>query len=394
MLNNKIILGVAVAVVATAGYYMFSANGEAALPQGGQAPSVDVAAVLQKQVVEWDEFSGRLTAIDTVEIRPRVSGTVEAVHFQEGAIVNKGDLLFTIDPRPYAAQVRRAQAQLTSAKASYELAETEMARAKPLVKDGAITKREFDVRQNAFLTAQAQLEEARAALTSAELNFEYAHIKAPVAGRVSRAEITVGNMVQAEGGNPPVLTTVVSSNPIYADFEIDEQAFLRYIQSGSKQVQDIPVFMGLANEEGTPHKGYVKSFDNQLSTKTGTIRVRAVFDNPENKLVVGLYAKVKIGGSGQNNSLLVSDAAIGTDQSKKFVLVVGADNKVEYRNVALGPVVEGMRVIRSGLKAGEHVIVSGMMRARPGDVVSPQLVGFEDKKTAASAPEPATAAAH
>lgn len=349
----------------------FASKGDG--PQQAMAVPVGINEVVQKEVVEWDEFSGRLEAVDKVDVRPRVEGTIEAVHFKEGAVVMKGDPLFTIDPRPYAAEKNRAEAAMNSAKARLELARIEYKRAKPLLKDKAITQREYDVRANSFSVAESDYEAAKAAYEKASLNYEYAHITAPISGKVGRAEITVGNMVQS-GSSAPILTSIVSYDPVYVDFEADEQAFLRYIKAtnGISDLSNIPVFMGLASEQGTPHSGKILSFDNQVNTMSGTIRIRAQFANPEGTYVPGLYARVKIGGSGKNAAILIKDEAVGTDQSKKYVMVVDAENKANYREVKLGPVVEGMRVVREGLKPGEKVVVSGLQKLQPGSLVVPE----------------------
>ncbi|ALD93531.1 efflux RND transporter periplasmic adaptor subunit [Cupriavidus gilardii] len=346
------------------------------------AAAVDVAAAIGKTITEWDEFSGRLEAIDRVEVRPRVGGTIDAVHFREGAMVKKGDLLFTIDPRPYAAEVARAEAALAAAQVRASHAQSEQVRAQRLLDDNAISRREFDERIHAAREANANVRAAQAALDSARLNLAYTRITSPVTGRVSRAEITVGNLV-APGANSPALTTVVSVSPVYASFEIDEQSYLRYTApgaAGGANGKGMAVYLGLANEEGHPHEGRIQSVDNRLDPRSGTIRVRAVFDNPDGRLLPGLYAKVKLGGNAPHDAVLINDRAIGTDQGKKFVLVVDKDNKLNYREVQMGPNYDGLRVIRSGLKAGEVIVVNGLQRVRPGDTVAPTPVRMALKR--------------
>lgn len=357
------------------GVSQFTSSPHAGEPEQMPPTPVTIQAAIEKEVVEWDEFSGRLEAVDNVDIRPRVSGTIEAVHFVEGAVVKKGDLLFTIDPRPYEAEKNRTQALLNSAHARFKLARIEYDRAKPLLKDKAITQREYDVRQNSLYVAEGDYNAAKAAFEKAQLDYEFAHIKAPIDGKVGRAEITVGNYVQAQN-NPPVLTSIVSYDPIYVNFEADEQAFLRYSKAsnGLSGLDAIPVWLGLADEVGTPHQGRITSFDNQLNITTGTIRVRAQFSNSKAAFVPGLYARVKIGGSGKKSAILIKDEAVGTDQSKKYVMVVDAENKANYREIKLGPVVEGMRVVRDGLKPGEQIVVSGWQKLRPGAVVTPEAL--------------------
>jgi len=355
-------------------------GGEAQAVTAPAAPAVDVATVIGKTITEWDEFSGRLEAVDRVEIRPRVSGTIEAVHFREGALVKKGDPLFTIDPRPYAAEVARAEAALAAAQVRATHAQTEQARAQRLLQDNAVSRREFDERDNGAREASANVRAAQAELEAARLNLAYTRITSPVTGRVSRAEITVGNLVAA-GATSPALTTVVSVSPVYASFEIDEQSYLRYTAPGAGGGQaNLPVFLGLADESGHPHQGRIQSVDNRLDPKSGTIRVRAVFDNDDGRLLPGLYARIKFGGGAPHPAVLVNDRAVGTDQGKKFVLVVGRDNKLIYREVELGPAYEGLRVIRKGLAPGETIAVNGLQRVRPGDAVAPKPVAMAYKR--------------
>lgn len=353
-----------VAGLAYAAYVHFSAA-----PPGGKAPmgnaaSVEVAEVVQKSVQQWRDFSGRLVAVDQVEVRPRVAGTIESVHFRNGEWVHKGDLLFIIDPRPYEAAFSAAEAKAAYAQAEY-------ARALKLRQDGAIAQHDFDQRKS-------DAESASADLVTARINLDYTHIRSPIGGRVSRAEITEGNLVEA-GGTAPLLTTVVSSDPIYADFEIDEDSFLRYVAAAGDQKR-IPVMMGLADEDGAPHEGRIESFDNRLNTASGTIRVRAVFENSKGTLVPGLFARIRLGNVEETNAILITDRAIGTDQSKKFVIVVGADNKAEHREIKLGGRADGLRIVTDGLKPGEKIITSGMQRVMmPGQEVKPEVVPMDDQ---------------
>lgn len=376
---------IAVAVVALVGAGLAASllrphGGEARAVTAPATPAVDVAAAIGKTITEWDEFSGRLEAVDRVEIRPRVSGTIDAVHFREGALVKKGDLLFTIDPRPYAAEVARAEAALAAAQVRATHAQTEQARAQRLLQDNAVSRREFDERDNGAREAAANVRAAQAELEAARLNLAYTRITAPVAGRVSRAEITVGNLVAA-GAASPALTTVVSVSPVYASFELDEQSYLRYTAPGAGGSQpNLPIYLGLADENGHPHQGRIQSVDNRLDTRSGTIRVRAVFDNDDGRLLPGLYARIKFGGAAPHAAVLVNDRAVGTDQGKKFVLVVGRDNKLIYREVELGPAYDGLRVIRKGLAAGETIAVNGLQRVRPGDLVAPKPVDMAFKR--------------
>ncbi|TAL56261.1 efflux RND transporter periplasmic adaptor subunit [Pandoraea sp.] len=335
---------------------------------------VDVAAVISRTITDWQDYSGRLQAVDRVEIRPQVSGTLMAVHFKDGSLVKKGQLLFTIDPRPYQARVDQAEAQLSAARARAAYTASDLARAQRLLADNAIAKRDFDEKQNASREAAANLQAAQAALAVARLNLGYTRIVAPFTGRVSRAAITAGNVVAAGAASAP-LTTLVSVSPIYASFDVDEQSYLKFIaHAGVDRGHDVPVYLGLADERGYPRKGEVQSIDNHLDTASGTIRVRAVFDNPDGALIPGLYARIRLAGSRPHPAVLISEQAIGTDQNKKFVLVLDAHNRADYREVTLGAVQDGLRVIASGLQPGERIVVNGLQRVRPGDLVAPHMV--------------------
>ena len=331
---------------------------------GGPAP-VSVAEVIERDVQQWQEFAGRIIPVDSAEIRPQVSGLIDKIHFKEGEYIEKGAPLFTIDQRPYKAALDAAQAQ-------YTLADSELQRAKMLLEAKAISQREFDQRRNAS-------EVARANLTKAKLDYDYTLIRSPISGRVGRAEITVGNLV-SDGGSAPVLTTIVADKPVYADFEIDEDAFLEYmlaVGSDSEKLKSVPVYLGLSSEDGEPHVGLVQSFDNQLNMSTGTIRVRTIFDNESGNLVPGLFARIRLGSAGESRVILITDRAIGTDQNKKFVLAVDAENKAEYREITIGGIVEGLRVVTSGLKAGDKIVVNGTQRARPGAPLAPEMVPMD-----------------
>ncbi|OMG74743.1 efflux RND transporter periplasmic adaptor subunit [Burkholderia ubonensis] len=335
------------------------------------AAEVDVAAAVEKHIVDWQSYSGRLEAIDKVEVRPLVSGTIVAVHFKDGALVRKGDPLFTIDPRPYVVEVDRAEARLASAQARRSFTDADLARARRLIVDNAIAKRDFDEKQNASREADADLKAAQAALEAAKLNLGYTRIVAPVAGRVSRAEMTVGNIV-FPGASAPPLTTLVSLSPIYASFDVDEQTYLTYLSRNGKGA--MPVMLGLADESGYSHPGSVSSIDNRIDSGSGTVRVRAIFNNPDGMLLPGLYARVKISGSEPHPAVLISDGAIGTDQEKKFVMVVDAQNRVQYREILPGHLQDGLRIVSRGLQPGERIVVNGLQRIRPGASVKPNLI--------------------
>ncbi len=378
----------AITAVAAAVFTLRTAPAVASSAAAPQALPVSVATVVQSEVTAWDEFSGRLEAVERVDIRSRVAGTVQAVHFREGALVKKGDLLLTIDPAPYAADVERAEAQVAAAQARQSYAKSEYERALRLLDERAIAQREADERINAQREAEANLRAARAALQTAQLSLGYTQVQAPVAGRVGRLEITVGNLVAA-GPGAPVLTTLVSVSPIYASFDADEQIVTRALKTlplgaGSRaQLDKIPVQMGTAGSADTPFTGKLQLVDNQVDTASGTVRVRAVFDNADGSLIPGQFARLRMGQAKNSQALLVSERAVGTDQDKKFVMVVGADNKAAYREVKLGANVGGLRIVTSGLQAQERVIVNGLQRVRPGALVDPQPVQMDPKAEAA-----------
>ena len=342
-------------------------------PAQAQATPVMVATVTVSQVSTWDEFSGRLEAVDRVDVRSRVAGALQSVHFTEGALVKAGDLLFTIDPAPYQAQVDGAEAQVVAARARLDHAKSELERAQRLWQESAIAQRELDERVNGEREAQANLRAAQAALQSARLDLGYTQVRAPVSGRAGRLEITAGNLVSA-GPGAQVLTTLVSVSPIYASFEVDEQVVARALKEMPRgtALQSIPVEMTTAVDAAQAHRGRMQLIDNHVNARSGTVRVRAVFDNKDGQLMPGQFANLRLGHPTPQEALLVTERAIGTDQSKKFVMVVGEDNKVAYREVALGPSVDGLRVVSSGLAPGERIVVNGLQRVRPGATVAPQ----------------------
>jgi len=341
------------------------------------AAPVDVATVVSRSIIDWQNFSGRLEAVDRVDIRPQVSGKLIAVNFVDGTLVKKGDVLFTIDPRPFQAEVDRADAQITAMRARTAYTASDLARGQRLIADNAIARRDFEEKQNASREAAANLLAAKAQLETAQLNLEYTRITAPVSGRVSRAEVTVGNVVAAGASSPP-LTTLVSVSHLYASFDVDEQSFLKYVNPARISNTKVPVFLGLANESGYSRQGQLSSVDNRLDTSSGTIRVRAEFPNPDGQLVPGLYARIRLGGGAPHEAVLIDDKAIGTDQDKRFVVVVDAANKTSYREVQTGAIEDGLRIVESGLKPGERIVVNGLQRVRPGDMVAPQAVSMKD----------------
>ncbi len=342
----------------------------------GGPPEVSVVPVVTRTVQEQDEFTARLEAPDTVELRARVAGTLEAVHFREGQLVKKGDLLFTLDARPYQAELARFEAQLAATRTQAELARAEMKRAEPLVASKVVSGQEFDQLTAAVRNADAQVKAAQAAVQQAALNVSFTRITAPVAGRSSRAGVTPGNLI---GVGEPVLTTLVSSDRVYAYFDASEALYLKYGKSAregtraSSRDTANPVRLGLMNEAGFPHEGRMDFVDNRLNPATGTLRGRAVFDNKAGLFTPGLSARLQLMGSGRYEATLVPDRAITTDQTRKLVLVVGEKNIVQPRPVVPGVLINGMRVVQ-GVKAGENVIVDGLLRAFPGAPVTPKAL--------------------
>jgi multidrug efflux system membrane fusion protein len=352
-------------------------------PQAPPPPAITAAPAIGRSVNEWDEFTGRIEAVGYVQVRPRVSGFIEKVTFTEGKEVKEGDVLFLIDQREYRDALDRAEAELTRARTQASLAKSEAERAEPLVKENAISREEYDARVSGSAEANAAIQAAEAAVRTAKLNLEWTRVRAPISGRISRAEVTAGNVVQGGAPEPTLLTTIVSMDPVYVYFEGDEQAYLRYNQLArdgtrpSSRVVRNPVRMGLANEAGYPHTGYVDFVDNQLNPNTGTIRARAVFSNKDRFFTPGLFARIQLLGSGRFDAVLVQDGAIGTDQDRKFVYILKPDSTVEYRSVELGRIVDGLRVIRKGVVPDEEVVINGLQRIRPGMKVTPTITTMQ-----------------
>jgi RND family efflux transporter MFP subunit len=356
------------------------------------APQVTVARVLSRTVTDSETFSGRFQAVNHVDIRPRVTGYISSVNFVDGSVVHKGQVLFVIDPRPYEADYQRAEADLAQARAQAALAKSEQIRAVNLFAAHAISKDEFDTRTANARQSAANVEAAKAAVAVAALNLTFTRVTAPITGRVSRAIVTTGNLVT---DGQTLLTTIVSLNPIYVQFNADEQAYLTFEKYAAIHGhKDAPtsggtgagpdalgnaVYVGLADENGYPHEGHLVFMDNSLDAATGTIYARALIANPNGRFVPGLFARVKLIGNDHYQAVLINDSAVGTDQTMRYVLLLGPDNKVEYRPVELGPLVDGLRVVRSGLKPGDTIVVNGLMRVRPGMQVSPQLIAMGER---------------
>ncbi|TAK98122.1 MAG: efflux RND transporter periplasmic adaptor subunit, partial [Aquabacterium sp.] len=365
-----------------------SQDAHAAQAPGGAPPAmpVSVAEVIARPVAELREFSGLVEAIDKAQVRPRVAGTVDSVHFQPGSLVKKGEVLFVIDPRPYQAEVARLEASAASSKVKQELAQTELARSRRLLDDNAIAQRDYDERSANARQLEAAARADQAALQTARLNLEWTSVRAPFNGRVGKAEVTTGNLVD---GNT-VLTTVVSANPMYVSFNGDESMYLQVGKLVRSTPGALKLHVGLANEQGFPHEGKLEFVDNQIDPQAGSVRMRAVVDNKDGVLTPGLFAKVQLGADTSNGaaSPLVLERAVGTDQNRKFVYVVSSSNQTEYRPVQLGSSVGELRVVLSGLKPGERVIVDGLQRVRPGAPVAPQVVPMEAPAASAPAAKP------
>ena len=376
---RRLLIASAVAALLAAGgvYAVRSGNashGKALASTAAPAVPVTVRTLVEQKVRIWSEFSGRLQAVDAAEIRPEVGGRITEVLFEDGQTVKAGDVLFVIDPRPYEAAVARAEANLASARTNAAFAKLDRDRAAALISSQTLTQREFDQRGNASRVADAAVQTAEAELKRASLDLEHAHVVAPIAGRASRPEITVGNLVQA-GPGAPLLTTIVSNDTVYAGFEVDEQTYVESVRaaaSGRDQERRIPVQLSLPGDKGHVYRGAIYSFDNRIDVATGTIRARAKFDNADCALLPGMFVSVKLAEGTERNELLIPDRALGFDQSKKFVYVVGADNKVAYREVELGKQIQSQRVVLKGVQAGDRIVVDGVQRIRPNTVVAVQ----------------------
>jgi RND family efflux transporter MFP subunit len=349
-------------------------------------PSVTVAQVEQQEIVEWDEFTGRTEAVESVEVRPRVSGHIQEVKFQSGQLVKEGDVLFVIDPRWHQAEFDRREAEYQQAKVRLENAEREAKRTEQLLANKAISTEEGDARVARFNEAKAGLQAARAARDTAKLDLDYTAIRAPINGRVSRALKTTGNYVSGVSGMGTLLTTIVSVDPIYVYADVDENSLLKFnaLAQARKLTSDgegrVPVELQLADEEGFPQRGHIESLDNRVDANMGSILLRAVFPNSEGRIVPGLFARIRVPLSERYTALLVDERAIGTDQGQKFVLTLSSTNTAEYRPVKLGPTVNGKRIVRTGLTAGEQIVVNGLQRVRPGMPVTPETAVAKNEK--------------
>jgi membrane fusion protein, multidrug efflux system len=344
-------------------------------PPAPPPPPVTIAKPVQKEVVEWDVFTGRTDAVESVNITPRVSGYIDNITFKAGDMVNKGDLLFVIDPRPYQAALDQANAQLRQAEANQQLQEANFARQDRLRQTGVIAKEDFDTALSKKNQAAGEVLADQAAIELAKLNLSFTQVTSPIRGRIGREQVTVGNLVQADS---TLLTNIVSVDPIYAYFNVDERSVLKYQQQvregrlADARNAEVPVYLQVQNEKGFPHQGVIDFVNNQFNSSTGTLQVRGLFPNATGFLFPGAFVRIRIAGSPKQEAILITDRAVGTDQGTKYVLLVGADNLVAVRPVELGPEVDGLRVVRNGLKGDEQVIINGLVNAKPGSKVSPQ----------------------
>lgn len=370
----KVLLGGIAALVLAACSNPEAAD-EAAAPA---APQVSVAQVVHERITEWDEFTGRLQAPQTVQLIPRVSGYIEQVHFNEGALVNKGDLLIQIDPRPFATEVARLKAELKSAQSASVQAEKEYRRAEKLSSQRAISAELLDSRLARKQQTAATVASVEAALERAELDLSYTRITAPISGRVSYAQVTAGNFVSAGQSQ---ITSLVSTEKMYAYFDVDEQSYLKYARlaetgkrADTRDSTSNPVYMALANDSNYQHVGRVDFVDNRIDAQTGTIRIRASFPNDDNDLLPGLFARIRLVGSDSYEGILIDEKAVGTDLNNKFVLVVNSNNELEYRAVELGEKVNGLRIVTEGLTPTDKIVVNGLQRVGANMQIDPQLV--------------------
>ena len=365
-------------------------------PPAMPPPAVNVAVALKRPITEWDEFTGRIEAVESVELRPRVTGYLQAIRYTQGGTVKAGDVLFEIDDREYRAAYARAEADVQRAQSRVDLARRELERGNRMVERKLMAQDQVDMRADELRQAQADLAAARAAADAARIDLEFCLVRSPIDGRAGKAEVTVGNLVTDGMPEATLLTTVVSIDPVYVSFEGDEQVYLKYQsmarrgeRPSSRDARN-PVRVGLANEDGYPHQGTMEFVDNQLDPSTGTIRARAVIENDDGYLTPGLFARIQLLGSGTHEAVLINDRAIMTDQDRKFVWVIGPGNAATRRDVVPGPVVEGLRVIDKGLAGGETVIVNGVQKVFvPGMPVAPQVVSMDQPE---GAPAPAAPA--
>lgn len=376
---NFYLRGLGSAVIAM---LLASCDNSAAQNAAPQAPAVSAADVVVKSISQWDSFNGRIEAVESVQLRPRVSGYIEKVNYTDGQEVKKGEVLFTIDDRTYRAALEQAQATLARAKTQASLARSEASRTDKLINTNVVSREEWEQRRSAATQAQADIQAAQAAVDAAQLNLDFTKVTAPIDGRASRALITSGNLVTA-GDSASVLTTVVSQKTVYVYFDVDESTYLHYqnlARSGQGVASNhlaLPVEIGLVGEDGYPHQGKVDFLDNQLTPSTGTIRMRALLDNTQRQFIPGLFARVRLPGSAEFQATLIDDKAVLTDQDRKYVYIVDKEGKAQRRDIKPGRLAAGLRIVQQGLNPGDKVIVEGLQKVfMPGMPVNAKTVAM------------------
>ena len=389
--GGRMVFGLVVAAMIVSAAVYFIRSGHASQPASAAQPPVPVTTLIlqEQQVRVWSPFSGRLAAVNSAEIRPEVSGRITKVMFQDGQPVKAGDVLFVIDPRPYEAAEAKAEAELATAKSNANFAVLEQKRADSMMKSQAIAQRLVDERGNARRVAAAAVKSAEAQVKQAKVDMDHAYVKSPINGRAGRVELTVGNVVQS-GSSAPLLTTVVSNAAVYADFEVDEQTYMQTIRRYASQrnaERKIPVQLTLQGDDAHPYEGTIYSFDNRLNATSGTIRARAKFPNKDGALLPGMFVSVKLASGSDAKNLLLPESAISFDQSKKYVYIVGPENKVEYREVTVGDRLGGNRLVLTGVKPGDRIVVEGVQHVRPGAVVDPKEAEAKKTVVAEAAPK-------
>ncbi len=374
MQSNRLLLSCIVLAALLLGVVIYSSSTEDASADGvgasGGAMPVETEVVKPQPVQLWKQFSGHVVAVDRADIRPQVDGRIMKILFEDGQHVEKGDMLIVIDPRPYEAALEQAEAALKTARTQANLAEKEYARAQKLIKTSAISQSLLDTRINNRETAAAAIKAAKALVESAKIDLDYAHVKAPISGKISRAEITVGNLVES-GASAPLLTSIVGDDKVYVDFEVDENTYLNSVRT-TRNSKDATIDVRLKLGGDMEYSGTVHSFDNRIDPTSGTIRARAIFDNDEKILLPGMSVSVQMGSAGKEEHIVVSERAIGTDQDRKFVYVISPEGKASYREVKIGDSIGGKRIVLSGLEEGDTVITEGIVRIRPDMPVTPK----------------------
>lgn len=377
---------VAMSLIIATSYYFLHKNGKNQTTQQMGIPTVTIAKPVLQEITEWDEYTGRFEATEQIEVRARVGGYLESVHFKDGSLVKKGDLLFVIDPRPYAAALNQALADVTVAETKLDYATKEFNRNANLVKSGSISQGTFDEKKQQQRQTTAEVEAAKAAAERARLELEFTQVKSPVNGRISRKLISEGNLITGGNAESTLLTTIVSLDPIYFYFDVDEQNFLKYARlyqkgTGLNTRADNPVFVALMDEKNFAHRGHSDFVDNRIDTSTGTLRARAIFENPDLLLLPGLFGRIQIMGTSTHQGILIPDEAVLTDLSRKYVYIVDQNGKVSTKDITLGPIIDNLRVVHSGLQGDEWIVIKGIQRAKDKGTVNVQRTIVATTKT-------------